>query len=68
MVEGTGRIADGQAKSINVLGKLLPTVAGAPPPEEERAGQRQHQAGAVTPGTDGLAKLKDSHASPSQWI
>ena len=39
-------------------------VAGAPPPEEECTGQCQHQAGAVTPGTDGLAKIKEFPCIP----
>ena len=65
MIEGTGQIAEDQAKAVDEEAELLSTVAGASPPEEQRARQRQDQAGAVAPGTEGLAKLKELHVASS---
>ena len=65
MVEGTGRIAEGQAQAVDEQAQPLREDTAGTAPEQQGAGQRQQQSGAVTPGADGLAKVKEVHAVPS---
>jgi hypothetical protein len=65
MIEGTGQITEDQADAVYEKAEPFSTVTGAPPPEENRPRYRQDEASAVTPGAEGLTKLKELHVASS---
>ena len=66
MIEGAGRIAEGQAQAVDEQAQPLGRgAAAAPTPEQVRAGQGQQQPGEVGPGADGLAEVEEVHAASS---
>ena len=66
VIECAGRVAEGQGHAIDEYSQPLGGLTRTPPPKQDCTRQRQQYAGAMTPGADGLTKVKEIHpvASP----